>query len=87
MLQGSWLKQAGLAMTVVTILFAALAAVTISNFSLHGDTKWRVTGFVGRTDPLAFVVCGGPGLSFAFFSSCGSAFTYLADLRGRRDRL
>ena len=51
-------------MTVVTILFAALAAVTL-NFSLRGDTKWRVTGFVGGT--ILWLLLCAAALSFLSF--------------------
>ncbi len=64
MLQGSWLKQAGLTVTVVTILCAALAAITL-NFSLRGGTKWRVTGFVGGT--ILWLLLCATALSFLSF--------------------
>ena len=64
MLRGSWLQQAGLAMTVVTILSAALAAVTL-NFSLREGTKWRVAGFVGGA--ILWLLLCAAALSFVSF--------------------
>jgi adenylate cyclase len=64
MLRGSWLKQAGLTLTVVAIACAALAAVTL-NFSLRGGTKWLVAGFVAGT--ILWLLLCAAALSFSSF--------------------
>jgi adenylate cyclase len=65
MLHGSWLAQAGLAATVVAIVFGALAAVALS-FSFRGSTKWLVAGLAGGAI-FWLVVCAAALALFSFF--------------------
>jgi adenylate cyclase len=64
MLRGSWLKQAGLASTVVAIVFAALAAVTLT-FSFRG-ARWLVAGLAGGAI-LWLALCAATLVLFSFF--------------------
>ena len=46
MLRGSWLKQVGLAATIVAIVFAALASLALT-FFFRGSAKSLAAGVVG----------------------------------------
>ena len=65
MLRGSWLKQAGRASTLVTIVFAALAAAGLT-FSLRGSSKWLVAGMAGGAI-FWLVLCAAVLMLFSFF--------------------
>jgi adenylate cyclase len=65
MLRGSWLKQAGLASTLFTIVFGALAAMTLT-FSFRGSVKWLVAGLAGGAI-FWLVVCAAALTLFSFF--------------------
>jgi adenylate cyclase len=65
MLRGSWLKQSGLASTLLAIVFAALAAVALT-FSLRGGTKWLVAGLAGGAI-FWLVLCAAVLMLFSFF--------------------
>jgi adenylate cyclase len=65
MLRGSWLKQSGLASTLVAIVFAALATVALT-FSLGGGTKWLVAGLAGGAI-FWLVLCAAVLMVFSFF--------------------
>ena len=65
MLRGSWLKQAGLATTLLTIVFAALAAVALT-FLLRSSSKGLVAGLAGGAI-LWLLLCAAVLMLFSFF--------------------
>jgi adenylate cyclase len=65
MLRGSWLKQAGLASTLATVVLAALAAVALT-FSLRSGTKWLVAGLAGGAI-FWLILCAAVLMLFSFF--------------------
>ena len=80
MLRGSWLKQAGLAATIVAIVFAALASVALTFSSgrreiAGGRSDWRRGALARalRSRPLALLVFfagGGPLVDVACLRLC-----------------
>jgi adenylate cyclase len=65
MLRGSWLKQAGIGLTIAAIVFAALAAAALT-FSLAGSTRWLVAGLAGGAI-LWLALCSAALGLFSFF--------------------
>ena len=65
MLRGSWLKQGGTALTLLTIVLASMAAVALT-FSLRGGTKWLVAGLIGGAI-FWLVLCAAVLTFFSFF--------------------
>jgi adenylate cyclase len=70
MLNGGWLNQAGRTATLVSILFAGLAAVALT-FSVRGGTKWLVAGFAGGAI-LWMVLCAAALTFYSFFLPAAS---------------
>jgi adenylate cyclase len=65
MLRGSWLSQAGLAATIATIVFAALAAVAVT-FFFRSSAKTLVAGLAGGAI-LWLALCAAVLWLFSFF--------------------
>jgi adenylate cyclase len=65
MLRGSWLKQAGLAPTILAIIFAALAAVAVT-FIFRTTSKWLAIGLAGGAI-LWLALCAAVLMIFSYF--------------------
>lgn len=65
MLRGSWLKQAGLAATLVAIILAALSAVALT-FFFRSSSRWLVSGLAGGA-LLWLVLCAAVLMLFSYF--------------------